>query len=76
MKHQALFSSKDKSKKIKVSSAAILFGAIRVKIIFNSLTIYFLHSKVELGNAYKLLSCTTMIYTNFSEFSETLLCKI
>ena len=31
MKHQALFSSKDKSKKIKVSSAAILFGALRVK---------------------------------------------
>ena len=30
MKHQALFSSKDKSTKNKVSSAAILFGAIRV----------------------------------------------
>ena len=32
MKHQALFSSKDKSKKIKVSSAAILLGALRVKV--------------------------------------------
>ena len=35
MKHQALFSSKDKSKKKKiyvVSSAAILLGAFRVKI--------------------------------------------
>ena len=31
MKHQALFSSKDKTKKIKVSSAAILRGALRVK---------------------------------------------
>ena len=32
MKHQALFSSKDKSKKInKVLSAAILLGALRVK---------------------------------------------
>ena len=31
MEHQALFSSKDKSTKIKVSSAANLFGAIRVK---------------------------------------------
>ena len=30
MKDQALFSSKDKSKKIKVSSAAILLGALRV----------------------------------------------
>ena len=30
MKHQALFSSKDKRKKIKVSSAAILLGALRV----------------------------------------------
>ena len=32
MKYQALFSSKDKSKKIKMSSAAILFGALRVKV--------------------------------------------
>ena len=31
MKHQALISSNDKSKKIKVSSAAILLGALRVK---------------------------------------------
>ena len=33
MRHQALFSSKDKSKKkkIKVSPAAILLGALRVK---------------------------------------------
>ena len=31
MKHQALFSSKDKSKKIKVSSAAILQGSLSVK---------------------------------------------
>ena len=31
MKHQALFSLKDTSTKIKVSSAAILFGTIRVK---------------------------------------------
>ena len=31
MKYQALFSSKDKSKIIKVSSAAILLGALRVK---------------------------------------------
>ena len=32
MKRQALFSSKDKSKKIKVSSAAISLGSLRVKI--------------------------------------------
>ena len=30
MKNQAFFSSKDKSKKIKLLSAAILFGALRV----------------------------------------------
>ena len=30
MKHQALFSSKDKSKTVKVLSAAILQGALRV----------------------------------------------
>ena len=33
MKHQALFSSKDKNKIVKVSSAAILLGALRVKSI-------------------------------------------
>ena len=32
MKHQALFSSKDKSTIIKVSSAAILLGALRAKM--------------------------------------------
>ena len=31
MKNQALFSLKDKSKKIKMPSAAFLFGALRVK---------------------------------------------
>ena len=31
MKNQALFSSKDKRKNIKMSSAAILFAALRVK---------------------------------------------
>ena len=31
LKHQALFSSKDKTKKIKVLSAGILLGTIRVK---------------------------------------------
>ena len=30
MKNQALFSSEDKSKKNKMSSAAFLFGALRV----------------------------------------------
>ena len=34
MKHQALFSSKDKSKNMKVSSAAIMVGALRVKVHF------------------------------------------
>ena len=52
MKHQALFSSKDKGKNIKVSSAAILLGALRVKrccywLLFIMLTVcccvYFLH---------------------------------
>ena len=33
MKYPALFSSKDKSKNIKVSSAAILLGTLRVKCI-------------------------------------------
>ena len=32
MKNQALFSSKDKNKKNNMSSAAILFGTLRVKI--------------------------------------------
>ena len=32
MKNQALFSSKDKSKSIRMSSAAILLGALRVNV--------------------------------------------
>ena len=35
MKNQAFFSSKDKSKKIKMLSAAILLGALRVKKTFS-----------------------------------------
>ena len=31
MKHQVLFSSKDKNKKVKMSSAAFFSGALRVK---------------------------------------------
>ena len=34
MKHQTLFSSKGKRKKIKMSSAAILLGSLRVNLIF------------------------------------------
>ena len=34
MKHQASFSSQDKSTKLKVSSAAILFGAVRFKCFY------------------------------------------
>ena len=33
MKHQALFSSKDKSKKLKCCLLQFLFGALRVKLI-------------------------------------------
>ena len=33
MKHQALFSSKDKSKKIKVLSAAILLFSLRINLV-------------------------------------------
>ena len=35
MKHQVLFSSKDKNNKIKVSYAAVLFGSLRVKYSWN-----------------------------------------
>ena len=35
MKHQALLSLKDKRTKIKVSSAAVLFGTIRVNPLGN-----------------------------------------
>ena len=43
MKHQALFSSKDKSKIIKVSSAAILLVSLRV----NSLGSPIIHNKTN-----------------------------
>ena len=42
MKHQTLFSSKDKSEHNKVSSAAILFGVLRVKRSF-----FFLRAVVQ-----------------------------
>ena len=34
LKHQALFSSKDKSKKLKCRLLQFLFGALRVKVLF------------------------------------------
>ena len=33
MKHQALFSLQDKCKKIKVASAAILLGSLKVNVL-------------------------------------------
>ena len=38
MKHQALFSSKDKSKKLKCRLVQFLFGAFRVNVILQCLT--------------------------------------
>ena len=35
MKHQALFSSKDKSKKLKCRLLQFLFGALRVKTVYS-----------------------------------------
>ena len=40
MKNQALFSSKDKSKKLKCRLLQFLFGALRVNIIFKLLPIF------------------------------------
>ena len=34
MKNQALFSSKDKSKKLKCRLLQVLFGALRVKVVY------------------------------------------
>ena len=50
MKNQGLFSSKDKSKKLKCRLLQFLFGALRVNVLLckkNSLTVFdnlFLHS--------------------------------
>ena len=43
IKLQALFSSKNKSKKIKASSAAFLFGALRVNFVYCNLLNNFLY---------------------------------
>ena len=49
MKGQALFSSKDKSRKIKVSSSAILLGALRVNI--HACTLYIItYKQLYLGD--------------------------
>ena len=51
MKHEALLSSKDKSKKIKVSSAAILLASLRVRI--KSLSFELHHKKRSLRKCLK-----------------------
>ena len=45
MKHQALLSSKDKSKIIKMSLLQLLFGALRVNYFCNFLFAFFLALK-------------------------------
>ena len=47
MKNQALFSSKDKSEKIKMSSAAILFGPLGVNYYKVSLYMYSLSNEIN-----------------------------
>ena len=55
IKHQALFSSKDKSKKINVSSPAVLFGPLRVKINKNrKRTIYILIRLINYSTCHNL----------------------
>ena len=51
MKHPALFSSKNKSKIIKVSSATILHGYLRVKIGTILEGLYILREKTEVAVA-------------------------
>ena len=59
MKHQALFSSKDKSKKMKMSPAAILLGALRVKPVAALLCL-------------NMFCCSVFIYQQFSLHLPTL----
>ena len=40
MKNKALFSPKDKSKNNKMSSAALLFGALRINLHLTGLNLY------------------------------------
>ena len=49
MKHQALFSLKNKSKNIKVLSAAILLGALRVTRSSSSCFILFIFEQAGSG---------------------------
>ena len=44
MKHQTLFSSKDKSKKIKCCLLQFLFGALRVNVTPSSKILFAMHS--------------------------------
>ena len=66
MKNQALFSSKDKSKKLKCCLLQFLFGALRVIIVLDSLQI--LKITCQLRYDYILLN---MLF--FSKSSEKLL---
>ena len=59
MKNQALFSSKDKSKKLKCRLLQFLFSALRVKIenksntLFQSIFFLFCNTKSSLSILYK-----------------------
>ena len=56
MKHQALFSSKDKSRKIKESSAAILLGALRVNIHACTITLSLTNNYIQVTECDRVYS--------------------
>ena len=70
MKNQALFPSKDKSKKLKCRLLQFLFGALRVSVV---ISIFLFYSQVE-----ELLSCfhgifgrCSVMYYDFEAYNAT-----
>ena len=65
MKKQALFSSTDKSKKLKCRLLQILFGALRVKWRFQ-IDLYLVYQKLALSPQDKLFYLQLILPSSFS----------
>ena len=74
MKNQALFSSKDKSKKLKCRLLQFLFGALRVKYLF--LYCRESHQTTEDGEEGRNVSVAERIFQMHSKIEEVRSCPI
>ena len=75
IKHQISFSSKDKSKNIKVSSAAFLFGALRVNEKIDKLKEYVFRERIK-DHTVLLFCCRHFCNNAYNVTSVILKCEL